>query len=140
MTKAENTSDAIDGKNHPIPEPSWFWRRVFTYLFVTVGMVFVGWIISKLTDAPSLKWIAIMLIVENLFLASFYVVGTAATDLTRIIQAASSFRFSGNDSSGGYGGGGGWDGGHGYGRGVGLETPRNSEEDDPLANHKLGEG
>jgi len=41
-------------------EVKWFWRRLFTFLFMGVNTVTIGWIVFKVDDADALKWIAMI--------------------------------------------------------------------------------
>jgi uncharacterized membrane protein YfcA len=74
-------------------EVKWFWRRLFTFLFMGVNTVTIGWIVFKVDDADALKWIAMMLVFADILLAFVYMAGATLVDLTRLkseaIQTAS---------------------------------------------------
>jgi len=65
-------------------EVKWFWRRLFTFLFMGVNTVTVGWIVFKVDDADALKWIAMMLVFADILLAFVYMAGATLVDLTRL--------------------------------------------------------
>ena len=74
-------------------EVQWFWRRLFTFLFMGVNTATVGWIVFKVDDPDALKWIAMMLVFADILLAFVYMAGATLVDLTRLkseaIQTAS---------------------------------------------------
>lgn len=65
-------------------EIQWFWRRLFTFLFVGINTATVGWIVFKLEDPDALKWIGMGLITADILLAFVYMAGATLVDLTRI--------------------------------------------------------
>ncbi len=69
-------------------EVKWFWRRLFTFLFMGVNTVTVGWIVFKVDDADALKWIAMMLVFADILLAFVYMAGGTLVDLTRLKSEA----------------------------------------------------
>lgn len=69
-------------------EVQWFWRRLFTFLFMGVNTVTVGWIVFKVDDADALKWIAMMLVFADILLAFVYMAGATLVDLTRLKSEA----------------------------------------------------
>ncbi len=69
-------------------EVKWFWRRLFTFLFMGVNTVTVGWIVFKVDDADALKWIAMMLVFADILLAFVYMAGATLVDLTRLKSEA----------------------------------------------------
>lgn len=74
-------------------EVQWFWRRLFTFLFMGVNTATIGWIVFKVDDPDALKWIAMMLVFADILLAFVYMAGATLVDLTRLkseaIQTAS---------------------------------------------------
>lgn len=73
----------------PLPEPTFGWRRLLTFLAVVVNSALVGAIIWKVEDARSLMWVALALVLSNVIFALLYMGGASASDLARIIKAAS---------------------------------------------------
>ncbi len=69
-------------------EVQWFWRRLFTFLFMGVNTVTVGWIVFKVDDPDALKWIAMMLVFADILLAFVYMAGATLVDLTRLKSEA----------------------------------------------------
>ncbi len=69
-------------------EVKWFWRRLFTFLFMGVNTVTIGWIVFKVDDADALKWIAMMLVFADILLAFVYMAGATLVDLTRLKSEA----------------------------------------------------
>lgn len=69
-------------------EVQWFWRRLFTFLFMGVNTVTIGWIVFKVDDADALKWIAMMLVFADILLAFVYMAGATLVDLTRLKSEA----------------------------------------------------
>jgi len=69
-------------------EVKWFWRRLFTFLFMGVNTVTVGWIVFKVDDPDALKWIAMMLVFADILLAFVYMAGATLVDLTRLKSEA----------------------------------------------------
>lgn len=69
-------------------EVQWFWRRLFTFLFMGVNTATVGWIVFKVDDADALKWIAMMLVFADILLAFVYMAGATLVDLTRLKSEA----------------------------------------------------
>jgi hypothetical protein len=67
-----------------IKEVQWFWRRLFTFLFVGINTATVGWIVLKVDEPDALKWIGLGLIAANILLAFVYMAGATLVDLTRI--------------------------------------------------------
>lgn len=65
-------------------EVQWFWRRLFTFLFMGVNTLTVGWIVSKVDDPDALKWIAMGLVFADILLAFVYMAGATLVDLTRL--------------------------------------------------------
>jgi uncharacterized membrane protein YfcA len=65
-------------------EVQWFWRRLFTFLFVGINTATVGWIVLKLDDPNALKWIGLGLIFADIMLAFVYMAGATLVDLTRL--------------------------------------------------------
>ena len=74
-------------------EVQWFWRRLFTFLFMGVNTATICWIVFKVDDPDALKWIAMMLVFADILLAFVYMAGATLVDLTRLkseaIQTAS---------------------------------------------------
>jgi len=77
-------------------EIQWFWRRLFTFLFMGVNTATICWIVSKLDEPDALKWIALALAFANILLAFVYMAGATLVDPTRIkseaIQTATEVR------------------------------------------------
>jgi uncharacterized membrane protein YfcA len=71
-----------------IKEVQWFWRRLFTFLFVGINTATVGWIVLKIDDPDALKWIGLGLIFANIMLAFVYMAGATLVDLTRLKSEA----------------------------------------------------
>ncbi len=69
-------------------EVKWFWRRLFTFLFMGVNTVTIGWIVFKVDDPDALKWIAMMLVFADILLAFVYMAGATLVDLTRLKSEA----------------------------------------------------
>ena len=69
-------------------EVQWFWRRLFTFLFMGVNTATVGWIVLKVDDPDALKWIAMMLVFADILLAFVYMAGATLVDLTRLKSEA----------------------------------------------------
>ena len=69
-------------------EVQWFWRRLFTFLFMGVNTATVGWIVFKVDDPDALKWIAMMLVFADILLAFVYMAGATLVDLTRLKSEA----------------------------------------------------
>ena len=67
-----------------IKEVQWFWRRLFTFLFVGINTATVGWIVLKVDEPDALKWIGLGLITANILLAFVYMAGATLVDMTRI--------------------------------------------------------
>jgi len=67
-----------------IKEVQWFWRRLFTFLFVGINTATVGWIVLKVDEPDALKWIGLGLIFANIMLAFVYMAGATLVDLTRL--------------------------------------------------------
>jgi len=65
-------------------EVRWFWRRLFTFLFVGINTAAVGWIVFKVDEPDTLKWIGLGLIFANIMLAFVYMAGATLVDLTRL--------------------------------------------------------
>lgn len=59
------------------PEPSWKFRRIYTYALTVLNCGGVGAIIWRIDDAKALMWIALALIVLNIVLATLYIAGAA---------------------------------------------------------------
>jgi uncharacterized membrane protein YfcA len=71
-----------------IKEVQWFWRRLFTFLFVGINTATVGWIVLKVDDPDALKWVGLGLIFANIMLAFVYMAGATLVDLTRLKSEA----------------------------------------------------
>jgi len=69
-------------------EVKWFWRRLFTFLFMGVNTVTIGWIVFKVDDPDALKCIAMMLVFADILLAFVYMAGATLVDLTRLKSEA----------------------------------------------------
>ena len=67
-------------------EVQWFWRRLFTFLFVGINTATIGWIVLKLDDPDALKWIGLGLITADILLAFVYMAGATSA---RIALASS---------------------------------------------------
>lgn len=68
----------------PTREVRWFWRRLFTFSFSILNSLCISFIVFKVNDPQSLKWIGLGLISSNILLAFVYMAGATLVDLTRL--------------------------------------------------------
>lgn len=69
-------------------EIKWFWRRWATFLVGGLAYGLIWIIISKLTDADALKWIALALVCLIGVAHTIYLTGATVTDWAKVVAAA----------------------------------------------------
>lgn len=80
-----------DNQN-PLPEASWTYRRIFTFVVMLLSLGGVGWIINKLSDGEHLAGVAYGLLGLCSLLATYYLIAPAAEHIARLAGLASIFR------------------------------------------------
>lgn len=80
----------------PIPEGSFFYRRIFSYTLTVVLLALLGFIIWQLTDAKELGDIAFWLIILIWWVVTYYMISPTAEQIARIIQSARVAMFGSN--------------------------------------------
>jgi hypothetical protein len=80
------------GGQGPLPETSWFWRRVFSYGFAVASLALVGWAMITLRDLnqPDLLYsLARYLLGVHVLVVTYYMVAPSAEQVVRTIKTAS---------------------------------------------------
>lgn len=81
----------------PIPEGSFFYRRIFSYTLAVVLLFFTGWIVYQLTDQKKLADTAFWILVLLWWVITYYMVAPSAEQIARIIQSARVAMFGRNE-------------------------------------------
>lgn len=70
----------------PLPEPSWLWRRWYTFLvtFAILGLIALAVI---LMPAEQLRWVCLALIALVVLLATYYLIAPSAEHIVSTVQA-----------------------------------------------------
>jgi hypothetical protein len=85
----------------PIPEANWFWRRLFTFIFVTImiaGLWAIGWQMHELAAANAqtvvdkLYGMFRYLVLLTFVSVTYYMVAPSAEQVTRMWQTAGLFK------------------------------------------------
>lgn len=76
----------------PLPEPTWTFRRWFTYGATLLSLGGIGWIIHKLSDGEHLAGVAYGLLGLCAVLATYYLIAPSAEAVVKLIEAASIIR------------------------------------------------
>jgi hypothetical protein len=80
----------IDAQN-PLPEPSFFWRRVLAYVVVLAVLVLTGFALDTLhdlQDSAAVLNLAKWTLGFAAMIATYYYIAPSAAELTNIIQSA----------------------------------------------------
>ncbi|NEX94845.1 hypothetical protein [Caulobacter sp. 17J65-9] len=72
----------------PPPEPTWTFRRVFTYAATAANSALLAAIVLRLQEAEALRWVALALVGANVVLATLYLAGASVLDWARLAAAA----------------------------------------------------
>lgn len=67
-----------------LPEIQWRWRRVFSFVVVAVSAWLIREVILRLTDAATLRAVALALVTTIWIVALNYLCGATVTDLGRL--------------------------------------------------------
>lgn len=76
----------------PLPEPSWTFRRWFTWLVMAVCLGLVAWIVWKLTESSHLAGVAYALVGLCALLATYYLIAPSAEHLAKLARLADLFK------------------------------------------------
>lgn len=76
----------------PIPEPSWFWRRIYVYAATVAFAAHVYWTSMRTTDPATLR-----MVIRNdqgliVLFALLYVAGASTEAIARVIAAVRTHR------------------------------------------------
>lgn len=74
-------------------EVRWLWRRIFTFVSAAMAYALLALVIWKTSDAGSLKWIGLGLIVLIAVGHAIYLTGATVTDWARLAAAARGLQF-----------------------------------------------
>lgn len=97
---ADQAPVVVDAQD-PLPESNFFWRRLFSFIFMAVILVFIWFFVDTIGDVARLrsetaiaglvsivKWLVVLLGMALMF----YMLAPSAEQLARIIQTAKSWR------------------------------------------------
>jgi hypothetical protein len=68
-----------------LAEVQWTWRRVFALVVVLTNAAMLILVIQRLSDATSLRTIALALVGSDVLAALLYMAGATTTDVMRLI-------------------------------------------------------
>jgi len=71
-----------------LPESNFKWRRIYSYVLSCVLLLFVAFILHKLTDQEQLGNTAFWILMVLWWVITFYMVAPSAEQIARIVQAA----------------------------------------------------
>lgn len=76
----------------PLPEPSWTFRRWFTWLLTAACLIFIGCIIWRITESRHLAGVAYGLIGLCALIATYYLIAPSAEHLAKLARLADLFK------------------------------------------------
>lgn len=82
---------SIDDQD-PLPESSWFWRRIATYVTTAAVMLILGFIVGKVDEAETLEDIAKALLIYLALLHTFYFIAPSAEHMLKVVQLVRAWR------------------------------------------------
>lgn len=85
---AEPTPPLIDPQN-ALPENSWGWRRLLTFVVTFVSLALISWIVWKTADGNHLAGIAYGLIGLIAWMAVLYLIAPTSEHIARMISLSS---------------------------------------------------
>lgn len=80
---------------NPLPEASWFWRRLFTFMFSLIFCAFIAYSLRALwdlKDARSIYDLARYLLLALVILLTYYMVAPSAEEIVKFVQASKTSR------------------------------------------------
>lgn len=94
---SDTTPDPKVDLQDPLPESSWFWRRVFVYV-VTAAVLWMLWgaierlsavaMISPEKGVPALLTLCKWLLVQTILMATYYMVAPSAEQIIKMLKTA----------------------------------------------------
>lgn len=92
MTDHATIMTVEHGEPSDIPSPSWYWRRIYTFLLTAVAMLLLWRITERVTDVVTLRMVARYLCWTVGGLVFVYVAGATATDCVNMMSVLRSTR------------------------------------------------
>lgn len=77
----------------PLPESSFFWRRVYSWLISVGVLALIGLVVWQITGADELRRVALYLVVLLWFVITYYMIAPSAEQIVKILKTAELFKY-----------------------------------------------